>query len=78
MCLEACAFVLIFAFAIPAGVYSAWRPGSTGDRISSLVLFILYSLPSFWVATMLICSGSPSRCRGSGTTGSWIRRPGSG
>jgi peptide/nickel transport system permease protein len=54
MCLEACAFVLVFAFAIPAGVYSAWRPGSLLDRASSLVLFILYSLPSFWVATMLI------------------------
>jgi peptide/nickel transport system permease protein len=52
--LEAAAFLLIFLFAIPAGIYSAWRPESVVDRISSFVMFVLYSLPSFWVATMLI------------------------
>jgi peptide/nickel transport system permease protein len=52
--LEAAALFLIFAIAIPMGIYSAWRPGTFLDRASSLGLFVLYSLPAFWVATMLI------------------------
>jgi peptide/nickel transport system permease protein len=52
--LEVAAFFLIFLFAIPAGIYSAWRPESLADRATSFVMFVLYSLPSFWVATMLI------------------------
>jgi peptide/nickel transport system permease protein len=52
--LEAVALFLIFAVAIPIGIYSAWRPEAVLDRLSSLTLFVLYSLPSFWAATMLI------------------------
>jgi peptide/nickel transport system permease protein len=52
--LEVVAFLIIFSVAIPLGVYSAWRPESLSDRVSSFGLFVLYSLPSFWVATMLI------------------------
>ena len=52
--LEAAAFLLIFAIAIPVGIYSAWRPESVLDRLSSFAMFVLYSLPSFWVAIMLI------------------------
>ena len=52
--LEIAALLLIFGVALPIGIYSAWRPESVFDRISSVALFILYSLPSFWVATMLI------------------------
>jgi peptide/nickel transport system permease protein len=52
--LEVAAFVLIFAVAIPVGIYSAWKPESFFDRLSSFGLFVLYSLPSFWAATMLI------------------------
>ena len=52
--LEAAAFLIIFAIAIPVGIYSAWRPESVLDRLSSFTMFVLYSLPSFWVATMLI------------------------
>jgi peptide/nickel transport system permease protein len=40
--------------AIPAGVYSAVRAESLWDRILTIGFFILYSLPSFWVAVMLI------------------------
>jgi peptide/nickel transport system permease protein len=54
ICLETVAFLLIFAIAIPLGILSAWRPESLLDRVSSFVLFVLYSLPSFWAATMLI------------------------
>jgi peptide/nickel transport system permease protein len=52
--LEAAAFLIIFAIAIPLGIYSAWRPEAVLDRLSSLGMFVLYSLPSFWVAIMLL------------------------
>ncbi len=52
--LEVVSLFLIFAVAIPIGIFSAWRPESLLDRLSSFVLFVLYSLPSFWAATMLI------------------------
>ena len=43
-----------YLIAIPIGVYSAVRQDSPGDRASTVILFILYSLPNFWVATLLI------------------------
>ncbi len=48
-------FVIVFAYliAIPLGVYSAVYTGSRFDRWISIGLFLLYSLPSFWVATLL-------------------------
>ena len=52
--LEAMAMLLIFLVALPLGIYSAWRPESRFDRVSSFLLFVLYSLPVFWTATMLI------------------------
>ena len=47
---------LLFAYliSIPLGVYSATHQYSIGDRITTIVLFGLYSLPNFWVATMAI------------------------
>lgn len=45
---------LIYVISIPWGVASALNPTGWLDRISALVLFILYSLPSFWVALILI------------------------
>ncbi len=47
---------LSFIIAIPIGIYSAAksRENSTIDRAVSTTLFILYSLPNFWIATMLI------------------------
>ncbi len=52
--LELMAFLLVFAVAIPTGIYSAWKPQSLLDHLTSFGMFVLYSLPSFWVATMLI------------------------
>jgi peptide/nickel transport system permease protein len=46
-------FFLIYVFAIPIGILSATFPHSNADRVTTLGLFILYSLPSFWVAEML-------------------------
>jgi peptide/nickel transport system permease protein len=47
------AFVLIYLFAVPVGVYSAAFPQSRLDRTLTIALFVLYSLPSFWVAELL-------------------------
>jgi peptide/nickel transport system permease protein len=45
---------LIYLIAVPLGVYSAVKQDSFGDRVITLVLFMLYSLPNFWVAYLLI------------------------
>jgi peptide/nickel transport system permease protein len=44
--------LLIYIIAIPLGIYSAARQYSMGDRFTTFILFVLYSLPSFWIATM--------------------------
>ncbi len=46
--------LLAFAIAIPIGIYSATRPGTFIDKASSTGLFMLYSLPVFWVGTLFI------------------------
>lgn len=47
---------ILFAYliSIPIGIKSAAGRNGRFDRISSTVLFILYSLPLFWVATLLL------------------------
>lgn len=47
-------FFLIYLIAIPVGIYSAARQYSFGDRLTTILMFILYSLPNFWVATLAI------------------------
>ncbi len=46
--------LFVFLIAIPIGVYSATHQYSISDNILTLLLFILYSLPSFWVAMLLM------------------------
>ena len=46
--------LLTYLLAIPLGIYSATHQYSAGDKVTTVSLFILYSLPSFWVATVLI------------------------
>lgn len=46
--------LLAYLIAVPIGIYSATHPRSTPDKITSVTLYILYSLPSFWIGTMLI------------------------
>jgi len=46
--------LIIYMISIPLGVFAAVRRGSTFDNVSSLMLFVLYSLPNFWLATLLI------------------------
>jgi len=45
---------IIYLVSIPLGVYTALKPRGIVDRASTIVLLILYSLPGFWVAVMLI------------------------
>lgn len=44
----------VYTISIPLGVYSAVRQGSLQDRAITLLLFALYSIPSFWLAVVLI------------------------
>jgi len=46
--------ILIYLIAIPIGVYSAVAHGTFSERVSTFFLFILYSIPSFWMAMILI------------------------
>ncbi len=45
---------LSYLIAIPLGVFSAKEKGTRKEQTITTILFILYSLPSFWIATMLI------------------------
>jgi peptide/nickel transport system permease protein len=46
--------LLAYLIAIPLGVFSAVKKGTRVDRALTLSLFMLYSLPSFFVATLLL------------------------
>ena len=51
--LNVAALLLIAVVALPLGVLAAARPDSRLDRFSGPSLYLLYSLPSFWVALLL-------------------------
>ncbi len=46
--------LLAYLISIPIGIYSAYKKDSVADRGMSLILFILYSMPSFFVGTLLL------------------------
>ncbi len=48
------ALFFTYLIAIPIGVYAAKKAGSNFDFYTSLGAFMLYSLPVFWVGTMLL------------------------
>jgi peptide/nickel transport system permease protein len=63
---------LSYLVAIPIGMYSAIRQYSLSDQIITVILFMLYSLPGFWVGIMLLvflASGGYVNC-------SWTEMPG--
>ncbi|MCB9464423.1 MAG: ABC transporter permease [Candidatus Eisenbacteria bacterium] len=45
---------LSYLIALPLGILSAVKQGSIADKVSTIILFILYSLPSFWAGLLLI------------------------
>jgi peptide/nickel transport system permease protein len=59
--LNGIAILLIYLIAVPLGVLAAARRGSTFDHASSIALFALYSVPSFWAGTLLIMAFSSER-----------------
>lgn len=48
------ALLIAFGIAIPFGVWMSSREGRLIERMSVLVLYILYSMPNFWIATLLV------------------------
>lgn len=52
--LNGLAFLLAASLGVPIGLWSASRSGRRVERASAVGFFLLYSLPSFWVALVLI------------------------
>jgi peptide/nickel transport system permease protein len=52
--LSVLSLVLAYMISIPLGVYSAVRRDTRSERVVTVGLFMLYSLPSFFVATVLL------------------------
>jgi len=48
------AIVIAYLIAVPLGVYSATHPNTPFDRLSTFIVFALYSLPIFWVGTLAV------------------------
>ncbi len=48
------AILLAYLVAVPVGVYSAVKSGSRSDTVLTVVLFLLYSLPTFFTGTVLL------------------------
>jgi peptide/nickel transport system permease protein len=46
--------LLAYLISIPTGIYVSSIPDSKTDRITTTMMYILYSLPSFWLATLLL------------------------
>jgi len=45
---------VVYLVSLPLGIWSATHQGTVMDKIVMVKLFIFYSLPTFWVATMLL------------------------
>ena len=48
------AVLLSYLIAIPLGIFSVRRQGTRIDGATTVVLFVLYSIPTFWFGLMLI------------------------
>ncbi len=46
--------LIVYFISVPLGVFSALNRDSAVDRVTVFILFVLYSLPTFWVAYLLI------------------------
>jgi peptide/nickel transport system permease protein len=54
LALNVTALLIAYFLAVPIGIFGAVTRGSWIDRTSAIVLFALYSLPNFFVGTLLI------------------------
>ncbi|TXF91468.1 ABC transporter permease [Neolewinella aurantiaca] len=51
--LNGLAILLVYLISIPTGLYMAGYRGGYFDTITTIGLFLLFGIPSFWVATLL-------------------------
>ncbi len=54
LALNVASLFVALLIAIPLGLFSAVRQNSLFDKVNGTVLYMLYSLPDFWVALLLI------------------------
>src|SRR5437867_7949639 len=52
--LNGISLLLAYMLSVPLGIYAAARQHTILERLTTVLLFALYSLPPFWVATMAI------------------------
>jgi len=52
--LSVIAVLLSYLIALPLGILSAVKQRSLADKVTTLGLFLMYSMPQFWVGLMLI------------------------
>jgi peptide/nickel transport system permease protein len=52
--LQAVSLVVIFCVAVPIGIISAVKRDSLFDRVTTILVFIGYATPTFWLALLLI------------------------
>ncbi len=52
--LSVISILLVYIVSVPLGVFSATHQRSWPDTFATILLFVLYSLPSFWVAMLLM------------------------
>jgi peptide/nickel transport system permease protein len=52
--LNVTSLLIAFALSIPLGLYAAFHQHSKLDKMGGTALYVLYSLPEFWVALLLI------------------------
>ncbi len=46
--------ILVYLISVPLGVFSAVRKDSPADKVLTVILFMLYSLPTFFVGLLLL------------------------
>lgn len=79
--LSGLSILISYLIAIPMGIFSAVKKHTPADHVTTVILFILYSLPSFWVAGLLLLTttGPPFLSlfptRGLNTTGVYLGAP---
>jgi len=54
MWLSIISIILVYLISIPLGIIQAIKKDSIFDRLTTFMLFIFFSLPGFWIATMLV------------------------
>ena len=79
--LSGLSILISYIIAIPVGIFSAVKRYTPADHVTTVILFVLYSLPSFWVAGLLLLTttGPPFLSlfptRGLNSTGVYLGAP---